>query len=154
MTQVNAPMSPLALEASVADLVAWRHETERKIAQLEAEIMQLRAHGPSPTMDLGTARDFAHATPSPATPFQPREGVHEAVTPAVPHVDNPRVFSIVARPPSHPQYDLEMRPGETVVLPDELDGGRKKSFVRWLFVLLILGGLGALIAAAVASQSH
>ncbi len=50
------------------------------------------------------------------------------------------------------QYDLELRPGETIDLPTGLDGGRRKKVLGWLVMLAILGGMAALIVSALASQ--
>jgi hypothetical protein len=50
------------------------------------------------------------------------------------------------------QFDLQMKPGEYVDLPNALDGGRRKRLVGWLFIALILLGMAALVASSLASQ--
>ena len=60
---------------------------------------------------------------------------------------------IQARPPTvRPQYDLEMRPGESVDIPDEFNAGRKKRLMGWILGLALVLGMAALIITALASQ--
>ncbi len=227
LNDTSSGMSAIAMEAALAEMTAWRRDAERKIAQLEAEVLQLRAtqafhalHAGPPTLDLSAVTAVnasplpkqpvkeplppwavgapaAHVAPvmapapvaqvRPASPAPPQV---QAYTPApaqlaptpvappaaptpiapsvVPYVDAqfapptvapspPQVYSIQPRQaaPSYsqvPQYDLEMKPGDSFDMPTGLDGSRRKRRLVGFVVMVIVTGMAAMIIAALASQ--
>jgi hypothetical protein len=165
-------MSPIAMEAALAELGAWRREAERKIARLEGELVQLRALGASapipaavPTVPRELARDQSRDPTAPILPeFQPLRDIPPAwATPAATATaaDSPPAAtpapaaapaSITPRVQPRPQYDLTMKPGESIDLPSGLDGGRRQKTMGWLVVLAIIIVMGGLVISALASQ--
>ncbi len=89
-----------------------------------------------------------------------------AVAPAPGKVPSPSSPSVVVAPDSaprvvaiastarlpHVQYDLQMRPGESIDLPGALDGERRKRMVGWLFLALVVVAMAALVISSLASQ--
>jgi hypothetical protein len=102
-------MSQIAMEAALAELAAWRRETERKLARLEAEVSQLKTNGAlqalhtgPPTLDLSaiTAVAVTPYAPQAAPPAAPPQPIKEPTPPwAVPA---PAVAAPVAHAPPLP----------------------------------------------------
>lgn len=82
----------------------------------------------------------ASLTPSPTA---------ASITPAY---TQPSVVSIARRVEARPQYDLEMRPGEHLDIPSELDGGKRKRFLVGFLMLVLVAGMATLVITALASQ--
>jgi len=176
ITEITSGMSLIAIEAALAELTAWRREAERKIARLEAELADVRSANVTAAAKLDPApapvapMPQFHAPKEPAPPWAPSpfaavvpvagasapvvaavvEAPAAPVAPAPPIEAPPHVVSI--RAASRPQYDLDMRPGESIDLPSGLDGSRRKKVLGWMVVLMILGGMATLIISALASQ--
>ncbi len=168
-------MAPIAIEAALAELGTWRREAERKIARLEAEVAELQTapRAAAPGVAPGAQRDreplpWAHtplapavapvgvpavaATPVSLTATDPAYGPTDPIpivnvreAPTMPPSLAPRSVHAV-------YYDLDLRPGESVDLPSQLDAGRRKRMLGWLALLLIVGGMIALVAASAVSQ--
>jgi hypothetical protein len=166
----------VAVEAALAEFGAWRRDADRKIAKLESELTELRGiralHTGPPTLDLSSMTPAA-STVAPMkeafVPWTPAAAAAPAASPApvavpaavVPSAPPsapavaPDVTSVLApavRVGSPVHYELEFRPGERVDLPDGLDGSRRKRLLGWLVSTFIVGGLAALVIAALASQ--
>jgi hypothetical protein len=165
-------MAPIAIEAALAELGTWRRDAERKIARLEAEVAELQAAPRAPAVAPSPPKEplppWAHTPLAPAV--APVVIPAAAATPASLAATDPAygptdpIPIVNAReaptmPPSHPprsvhavHYDLDLRPGETFDLPSQLDAGRRKRMLGWLALLLIVGGMIALVAASAVSQ--
>jgi hypothetical protein len=163
-----------AIESTIVEMIAWRREAEKRIAYLETEILHLRrggtGAGPSlpgpdlhrdqtaplfPEFDPAPAAAAAPWAPAPLVSAQPKAApapAPEVGASIVPVRVSASMMPIVRRVEPRPQYDLEMRPGEFLDLPDELDGSKKKKYLVGFLLFLILGGMSALIITALASQ--
>jgi hypothetical protein len=108
------------------------------------------AAGLAPTVAAATVPAQAVAT-SPAISTQDASPNVIIAEDSRPVEAPPRVVSVATRAP-RVQFDLQMKPGEYVDLPNALDGGRRKRLVGWLFIALILLGMAALVASSLASQ--
>jgi hypothetical protein len=169
-------MSRLALESTLADMVAWRRDADRKLAYLESELQLLRrgAAAPvAPTVDLERAptgplfpefdpgKEQAVIASPPWSPPLVASAPHVAPAASTYVVESaaiaspeaaPRVVSIARRVEPRPQYDLEMKPGEYFDLPNELDGSKRKRLLVGFMMFVILAGMAALVITALASQ--
>ena len=151
-TEVNAPMPHIAIEAALADLVAWRREAEKKIVHLEAELAHLRriSSPVQPTLDLSLMSE----SEPPSAPFPVIHPLAAEIAPA-PTVPVTALHLVsAARPAPRQQFDLEMRPGEYFDLPTGLDGERRKRMIAWFVVLVIVAGMAGLVISALASQNQ
>jgi hypothetical protein len=171
---VNEATAVVGLHAVVAELVAWRHEAESTIARLEAEVAQLRlARDPTgpvlPEFKELEKLQSGWTAPAPSAPSAPEAGaaaaprsapvaVSPAASPpatAAPVIGwAPPAAVPVAKPAPRAfrQYDLEMKPGESIDIPGSMNAGRKKRLLGWLVLVVFAGGLIALVVAALASQ--
>jgi hypothetical protein len=175
VTAVTSPMSRLALESTMADMVAWRRDAEKKLAYLESELVQLRhtaANLTAPKPDLHrdpTAPlfpEFASLQETPAawggnasiapafsavpTPLAAPAAASPAV--ASPAATSPAVVSIARRAEPRQHFDLEMRPGEFLDMPSELDGSKRKRLLVGFLMFVLLAGMATLVITALASQ--
>jgi hypothetical protein len=172
-TEITGSMSGLALESTLADMVAWRRDAERKLAYLESELQQLRrgAAGPSASkIDLERAPtgplfpEFDPGNEHPAAPWSPpvvapTPPVASAASPYVAELATvgapeaaPAFVPLARRVEPRPQYDLEMKPGEYLDLPNELDGSKRKRLLAGFVLFVIVAGMAALIITALVSQ--
>jgi len=60
--------------------------------------------------------------------------------------------SIARRVEPRQQFDLEMRPGELLDMPSELDGSKRKRVLVGFLMFMMLAGMATLVIAALASQ--
>jgi len=167
-TEVTRTTPQVAVEAALADFSAWRREAERKISQLEAEVLRLGSlthRAPEPTRELPAFQPAVVAAPAVVLPAHelPRpsalpmwsQGATQAAAPTpVPNVAVSHVPAVVSIRPREEPLELQARPGELYDLPSALDGGRRKRLIVTLVVLILVIGMGALIFAAVASQGQ
>jgi hypothetical protein len=129
-----------AVEQAVASALAWQRETEARIARAELDLNALRA--------LEEARVTTPRAPElPAAVIPPAVG-----PPPLPVQPAPQVATYASIPV---RFSL---PGEEVpfdigMLPDELNGGRRKRAIAWGALILLLVALGTLAAFAIASQA-
>lgn len=169
VTAVTSPMSRLALESTMADMIAWRRDAEKKLAYLESELAHLRQTAASPA---GTKPDLhrdptaplfpefaslqetpavwgGSASIAPAPSVAPAPVASPAVAPPAAAV---AIVSIARRAEPRQHFDLEMRPGEFLDMPSELDGGKRKRLLVGFLMFVLLAGMATLIITALASQ--
>jgi hypothetical protein len=167
VTAVTSAMSRLQLESTMADMVAWRREAEKKLAYLESELVQLRRSAASPAASPPVARPDLHRDPT--APLFPEFATLQetraawdgaasiapaAPAPSVAHAPAavPAVVSIARRVEPRQHFDLEMRPGEFLDMPSELDGSKRKRVLVGFLMFMMLAGMATLVISALASQ--
>jgi hypothetical protein len=138
-------MSAAAMDTAIVDLLTWRRDAERRIAQLESQLRGSAGHGLAATAERtdGGGRQAAAFAPTGQTASQ-----------AAPWGAGPPAWAPPAASRARParQYDLDLKPGEIIDIPSALNAGHKKRLLGWLVAIVILGGLGALILSALASN--
>jgi hypothetical protein len=119
---------------------------------------------PVPVAPLVHAVPIPAPTPHPAVappPAPSSASALEAVPIAVASAPAPVAHPPPAPPAPHqapafrevrPQYDLTMKPGESVDLPSGLDGGRRKKRMGMIAAFLLVAGMAVLVISALASQ--
>jgi hypothetical protein len=147
-------MAPVAVEAMLTDVQARLREADRRISQLEAEVLRigsLTMRAPAPTAPMLPALTSEVPWPS-LTPVPPAVG---AVTPIVPSVTAAAsVAPVRSYVPQTAPMELYASPGELDDIPSALNGGRRKRIFGWFVTIVLVLGLGALVVAAIASQSR
>ena len=133
----------VAVEDALSSALAWQRDAEARIARAELELATLQV--------AARARAQQVAAP-PQVPIQSATAPVAAVEIArpAPAPLPAATVSLVARPPL-PSVDLE--PFDEGMLPDELNGGRRKRALAWGALLFLLLGLGTLVALAILSQA-
>jgi hypothetical protein len=123
-----------AVEQAVASALSWQRQAEARIARAELDLAVLRAS------DAIRTPEPPPAVLPPPLPVQAAAAL--AVATAVP---------VVARPPPLPSIDDV--PFDIEMLPEALNGGRRKRKLAWGALILLLLGLGTLFELAIASQA-
>jgi hypothetical protein len=164
-TEVSRPLPQIAVEAALADLMAFRREADRKISQLEAEVLRLGAltqqRVGEPTREMVALQPSMLPVweTSRAAAVAPAAVAAAAVEPApslgpvYAAAEGPAGIAVVSVK-AHEPMDLHVRPGDLHDLPSALDGSRRKRSVVMFVVFLLVVGMGALIYAALASQGQ
>jgi hypothetical protein len=139
----------VAVEREVSAALAWQREAEARIARAELDLAALR------TSEEARARAAvpARVVQEVATPRAP--DVSAAVAPPalpVPHAPQ-QVATYASIPVRFSIPSTEEVPFDIGMLPDELNGGRRKRALVVGALLLFLVILGTLVAFAIASQA-
>ncbi len=144
----------IAVERAMSSALAWRRETEARIARAEADLSTLRAAeqarliaaaraAEEATVVNARAPEVLRAAAPPPLPMQP--------TPMPPAAPSVAMYSSIPVRVSLPS--IEDVPFDIDMLPDALNGGRRKRAIAWGVLLLLLLGLGTLVVLAIASQA-
>jgi hypothetical protein len=141
--------SQATIENALVELTAWRREVDRRLGQIEAVLGRLHAErGAGGQARAERTSEDVPVEWSASAPAQ--GGAYPAAGPAwgaAPQRAQAKPAALPVR-----QYDLTMKPGESIDIPSSLNAGRKKRVFGWLFVILIVGAVGGLMISAVLSN--
>jgi hypothetical protein len=139
----------MAVEQAMSSALGWQRETEARITRAERDLAALIAPEQVQARSVATSRAVQEA------PIAHAQDVLTAVAP-------PPVPVQYATPPVAMSAPLPVRsllpsiaeePFDAEMLPDALNGGRRRRTIVWGAVILLFLGLGSLIAMAITSQA-
>jgi hypothetical protein len=137
----------VAVEQALASALAWQREADTRIARAELDLATLRTSERAHAEQV-QARSIARAeNPRPAVVAEPQPPV-----PVVQYAAPPVAMS-APLPARLPLPSVDDVPFDADMLPDELNGGRRKRALAWGALLFLLLGLGTLVVMAIASQA-
>jgi len=136
----------VAVEEALASALAWQRDADTRIARAELDLATLRtserAHA-----EQAQARSVARAQdPPPAV-------VAQAAVPVAVRYAAPPVVMSAPLPSRLPLPSVDDVPFDADMLPDALNGARRKRALAWGALLVLLLGLGTLVVSAIASQA-
>lgn len=135
------------IENALVELTTWRREVDRRLGQIETVVAQLHAArhaGGQGKVSEDVPVEWSAPPPAPAGAAFPAAGPAWGLS-GQPAQPKPAVRKV-------PQYDLTIKPGETIDIPGALNSARRKKLFGWLFVIFIVAGVGGLLIAAVMSN--
>ena len=156
-TKVDAiPGVAFAAGAIPSPSHAQAHAKEGPAPWAPAAAVAVAAPAPVPVAPLVHAVPIAAHTPHPAVAPPPAPSSAPALAAVPIAVGSAPVVHQAQHAPAfrevRPQYDLTMKPGESIDLPSGLDGGRRKKTMGMIAALLLIAGMAALVISALASQ--